>query len=143
VSAPVDPIQRRKSQVIAAVFGINLAFGLFAVMMYAPQATVDAVQPLIVDPRGTPLGIGYQIVMLVLCFVWVGLDSQQLEIRRPWWLNVGILLAALIFIPYYLYKTRIAGRRAQAIGMFFGVMLGGIFSMSVGMSLAIALSAHA
>jgi hypothetical protein len=142
VSSPVDPLQRRKSQVIAAVFGINLAFGIVAVLMYAPQATMDAVQPLIVDPRGTPLGIGYQIVMLVLCFVWVGIDSQQLEIRRPWWLNAGILLAALIFVPYYLYKTRVTGRRAHAIGIFFGVMLGGILAMSVGMSLAIAMSPH-
>jgi hypothetical protein len=141
VNVPVDPLQRRKSQVIAVVFGINLAFGVCAVLMLASQMPGGEMK--VIDPRGTPLGLGYQILMLVLCFAWVGLDSQQLEIRRPWWLNVGILLAAVIFIPYYLYKTRVAGRRARAIMGFFGVMLGGIFAMSIGMSLAIALGSRA
>ena len=143
MNSPVDPLQRRKSQVIAAVFGLNLAFGVLAVLMVAPQAAVDAVQTSVMDPRVSPLGLVYQVIWLTLCFVWLNLDAQQLEIRRPWWLNVGIVLAALVFFPYYLYKTRPAGQRAQAIVSAFGVMLGGIVAMSIGMSMAIAMGARA
>jgi hypothetical protein len=95
------------------------------------------------DPRVSPLGLVYQIVWLTLCFTWLALDGQQLQIRRPWWLNVGIVLAALIFFPYYLYKTRPPGQRAQAIMSAFGVVLGGIFTMSIGMSLAFAMGGRA
>ncbi|MEO7431102.1 MAG: hypothetical protein ABIR62_03620 [Dokdonella sp.] len=143
VTPPGDPLQRRKSQVIAAVFGVNLAFGIIAVLTVAPQAAIDAVQPTVMDPRVSPLGLAYQVVWLTLCFVWLGLDAQQLQIRRPWWLNIGIALAALVFFPYYLYKTRAPGKRAQAIMNSLGVVLGGIVAMSIGMSLAIAMSARA
>lgn len=136
---PVDAIQRRKMQAIAAVFGINLVFGVLLVLLYPDLANPAAAQAAISALRGSGANIGYEIAILVVCFVWLGLDSHQLQIRRPWWLNVGIVLLTSVFVPYYLYKTRPPGRRGQAILGFFGIVFGSLIAMTVGMGLALAL----
>ena len=56
----------------------------------------------------------------------------ELDIRRPLWLNVGIVMAAAIFVPYYLYKTRPAGKRVPAIAGFFGLVLACAFASAIG-----------
>ncbi|CEH51838.1 conserved hypothetical protein [Xanthomonas citri pv. citri] len=39
------------------------------------------------------------------------------------WLNIGMVLAWLVFIPIYLYRARPAGRRLRAMGGFVLVIL--------------------
>ncbi len=136
MNAPLDPLQRHKSQVIATVFGINLIFGVMIATIHPGLADPESAQASISALRGSSLNFGYQIAILIACFLWLGLDSRQLDIRRPWWLNVGIVLLTSVFVPYYLYKTRPAGQRAQAIMTFFGVVLGGAIAMMVGMVIA-------
>jgi hypothetical protein len=140
MSMDAAAIQRRKMQAIAAVFGINLVFGGLLVAFYPGLTDPQGAQAAIAGLRSSGLNIVYEIALLVACFVWLGLDSHQLGIRRPWWLNVGIVLLTSVFVPYYLYKTRPAGQRGQAILSFFGVVFGGIVAMMVGMFLALALS---
>lgn len=138
MNAP-DSLQRYKVQSIAAVFGINLVFGALLVVFYpgltdasTAHATVDAL-------RGSPLNIVYQLATLAACFAWLHFDSRQLDIRRPWWLNVGIVLITSLFVPYYLFKTRPAGQRGQAILSFLGVVFGSVIAMMIGMFLGLAL----
>ncbi len=140
MNGPVDPLQRHKSQVIATVFGINLIFGVLIATMHPGLADPETAQAAMGALRGSALNIGYQIAILVACFMWLGLDSRQLDIRRPWWLNVGIVLLTSAFVPYYLYKTRPAGQRAQAIMTFFGIVLGGAIAMMAGMAVALVFS---
>lgn len=136
-----DPIQRRKTQVLAALIGVNLVFGALLVMLYPGLAHPTTMQPAMEAFRGSPLNLGYQVVTLIVCFMWLGLDSRQLDIRRPWWLNVGVVFLTVVFVSYYLYKTRPPGRRGDAILRFFGIAIGAIGAMMIGMFMA--LSMHA
>ena len=136
---PDEVIQRRKTQAIAAVFGINLVFGVLLVFLYPDLANPAAAQAAIGSLRGSAANIVYEIAVLIVCFIWLGLDSRQLQIRRPWWLNVGIVLLTSVFVPYYLYKTRPPGQRGHAILGFFGIVFGSLIAMTIGMALALAL----
>ncbi|HEY0179572.1 MAG TPA: hypothetical protein VGC30_08055 [Dokdonella sp.] len=139
MNAPTDPLQRRKIRAIAAVFGLNLIFGMLLVTTYPGLAAPDAAPALAEELRASPLNIAHQIAVLLACFAWLQYDSRQLDIRRPWWLNLGIVMLTSVFVPYYLYKTRPQGRRGQAILSFFGVVFGGIVAMMLGMVVALSL----
>ena len=134
-----DALQRWKVQAIAAVFGINLIFGALLVVLYPGLTDAATAQATVEALRGSSLNVLYQLATLVACFAWLHFDSRQLDIRRPWWLNVGIVLITSIFVPYYLYKTRPAGHRGQAILSFLGVVFGSVIAMLIGMFLALAL----
>ena len=134
-----DPLQRRKAQAIAAVFGIHLVFGAVLVMLHPDLASnQESMQQAMASVRSSGISYLYQIAVLVACFVWLGCDSRQLDIRRPWWLNLGVIFLTSVFVPYYLYKTRPAGRRGQAILAFVGILFGSFVAMSAGMFLALA-----
>lgn len=72
------------------------------------------------------------LAMLIIGFRWLTLDSAELDIRRPMWLNIGIVMAAIIFVPYYLYKTRPAGHRLPAIASFFAIVLACAMTSAIG-----------
>lgn len=137
VPAPIDPLQKRKARVISTVFGISLVFGALLVISYPQLADPSATQAIAADLRVNPLNFAYQIATIVLCFWWLNLDSRQLEIRRPWWLNLGVVLLTTVFVAYYLYMTRQPGQRAGALLAFLGVIAGTLFSAAVGMTLAL------
>lgn len=121
-----DPWQRQKATAIAAMLGVSLATGI-VVAAVAPNAA----------ETGMPLGIQVtaNIVLLVLGFRWLHADSSQLDIRRPAWLNVGIVLLAAVFVPYYFYKTRPEGRRLSPILGFFGLVFGCAIASTIGILL--------
>jgi hypothetical protein len=128
-----DPLQKRKMQVIAAAFGVSLLFGAsLAALNPGIFANPDATPATMEAMSGNGLGIAFQFAALLLCFAWLEMDSRQLAIRRPWWLNVGVVLANMIFVPYYLYKTRPAGLRGGAVLAYFGVLCGCMFAMMAG-----------
>jgi len=110
VNQPAPDFARQKQIALITLIGVSLALGI-----------VDAALKL---DNSSGLTVIASIAMLVIGFRWLQLDSAQLDIRRPMWLNVGIVMAAAIFVPYYLYKTRPAGRRLPAIVAFFGIVLG-------------------
>ena len=139
MNATPDPYQRRKTQTIAAAFGIHLMLGAALVSIYPGMADPVAAEATLAQIRSSPINILYQVAALAVCFTWLHFDARQLDIRRPWWLNVGIVLFSSVFVPYYLYKTRPEGRRAPAIFSFFGVVLGCIVAMMAGMVLAFSL----
>lgn len=85
------------------------------------------------------LMLAANISLIVLGFRWLRMDALELDIRRPPWLNVGIILAAAVFVPYYLYKTRLPGMRLPAIGGFFGLVLGCAMAQVIGSAISIAL----
>lgn len=135
-----DPLQRRKTQAIAAVFGINLVFGMLLVALYPDLAiNPENAQQALASLRGSGINLVYEVAILAACFGWLHFDSRQLDIRRPWWLNVGIILLTSVFVPYYLYKTRPSGRRGPAILAFFGIAFGALIAMTIGMFVALAM----
>lgn len=132
-----DSLQRGKLRVIALVLGVNLVFGALLAHVVAGASDPAAMESALTQLRGGGLNLLYQIAVLVLCFAWLHLDSRQLDIRRPWWLNVGIVLALIVFVPYYLYKTRPAGHRGNAILGFFGLLFLCLLALVGGMMLAL------
>lgn len=141
--APIDPLHKRKARVISTLFGISLVFGAAIFIGYPQLADPAAAQAIAADLRVSPLNFAYQIATVVLCFWWLNLDSRQLEIRRPWWLNLGVVLLTTVFVAYYLYMTRQPGQRAGALLAFLGVIAGTFFSAVVGMTLALMFGAGA
>ncbi|MCC8674117.1 hypothetical protein [Xanthomonas vesicatoria] len=69
-------------------------------------------------------------VLLVLIFVWLAADSRRQGFRRPMWINIGMVLAWLVFIPIYLYRSRPVGRRLSAMGGFvLAILASGLLFM--------------
>lgn len=76
----------------------------------------------VVDARETESGIqagGWGILCTVLfsflSFYWYRLDSETHRYRRTPLLNVGIVMLAIVAVPYYLVRSRPAGRRGRAL----------------------------
>ena len=72
------------------------------------------------------------LALLLLGFRWLQVDSAQLDIRRPVWLNFGIILLAAVFVPYYFYKTRPVGARLVPILSFFGLVFACAMASAIG-----------
>jgi hypothetical protein len=141
VSDTVDRLQQYKVQVISAVFGVNLIFGGLLVVYFPSLIEPKTLQEMMVAFEDASFRLayqGYKLVLLVLCFIWLGLDSKQLDIRRPWWLNIGIVLMSEVFVSYYLFKTRPQGRRLSSILRFLGIVFGGAFVAALGSMIATA-----
>lgn len=138
-----DTLQKRKTQVIAAVFGVSLVIGGLLVALHPGVFADPAAMPAAMETiRGSGLNIAYQFGVLLLCFAWLEMDSRQLGIRRPWWLNLGVVFLTSVFVPYYLYKTRPQGQRGSAVLAYFGVLLGSVVAMMAGMFLAASFSGN-
>jgi len=113
------PDYRRQKQIaLTTLIGASLVLGI-----------VDAALQLQSSSGLTFVG---SLAMLIIGFRWLTLDSAELDIRRPMWLNIGIVMAAIIFVPYYLYETRPAGRRLPAIASFFAIVLACALTSAIG-----------
>ena len=113
------PDYRRQKQIaLTTLIGASLVLGI-----------VDAALQLQSSNGLTFVG---SLAMLIIGFRWLTLDSAELDIRRPMWLNIGIVMAAIIFVPYYLYKTRPGGRRLPAIASFFAIVLACALTSAIG-----------
>jgi len=113
------PDYRKQKQIaLTTLLGASLVLGI-----------VDAAFQLQSSSGLTFVG---SLAMLIIGFRWIALDSAELDIRRPMWLNIGIVMAAIVFVPYYLYKTRPAGRRLPAIASFFAIVLACAMTSAIG-----------
>lgn len=132
----IAPLQRRKTQVIAAALGTHVVLGGLLLSLYPGMIAPETMPAALEAMQARGINLLFEAIALGFCFAWLTLDSQQLQIRRPWWLNLGVIFFKAIFIPYYLYKTRPADRRGAAILAFFGLYFGAIFAMTFGAVLA-------
>lgn len=123
MNAPADPIRQRKNAALIALLGVSLLFGILD-SVFGARSGDQAAQ--------TTLMFASNISVLLIGFRWLHLDALQLDIRRPNWLNVAIILMAAVFVPYYFYKTRPAGLRAAAIGRFFLLVFACMCASAVG-----------
>jgi hypothetical protein len=113
------PDYRKQKQIaLTTLIGASLVLGI-----------VDAALQLQSSSGLTFVG---SLAMLIIGFRWLTLDSAELDIKRPMWLNIGIVMAAIVFVPYYLYKTRPAGRRLPAIASFFAIVLACAMTSAIG-----------
>jgi len=129
VTSPAPDYRRQKQLVLTTLVGASLVLGILTAALHLDRAN-----------GFTLLG---SLAILVIGFRWLTLDSAELDIRRPMWLNIGIVMAAAIFVPYYLYKTRKPGKRVPAIALFFGLVLACAFASALGESMMLYFSGNA
>ena len=136
-----EPVQSLKTRIVAAGLGTHVVLGGIMLGLFPGMMTSETFQATLETIQGTGINLLFELIALAFCFAWLTLDARQLQIRRPWWLNVGIVVFKAIFIPYYLYKTRAPGQRGAAILAYFGLYFGAIIAMSVGAIIALQLGA--
>lgn len=134
MNTPAPDFRARKQATLIAMVGASVALGIADVAIGVQTA----------DPQ---IRLGFtligNVVLLLIGFHWLRLDAAELDIRRPTWLNIGIAALAAVFVPYYLYKTRPEGRRAQAIFGFIGLVVACMFASALGAMLMAGLSGTA
>jgi hypothetical protein len=131
VNEPAPNFQRQKHAALSALMGVAFVFGVVEAALSPAPGVYD---------NTYPLQLLNSVIMFVIGFYWLHFDARELDIRRPTWLNIGIVLFAIVFVPYYLYKTRPAGRRAQAIWSFFGLLLASVMLSTIGVVIMTAVS---
>ena len=122
---------RQKQATLVALLGASVVLGIVEVALGLPMQ--NSQERLLFTFVGN-------LALLVLGFRWLKLDARELDIRRPMWLNVGIVLLAAVFVPYYLFKTRPPERRLVAIASFFGLVIACMLASAFGAVLMAALS---
>jgi hypothetical protein len=50
-----------------------------------------------------------------LSFCWYRLDSEACQYRRTRWLSIGVVMLAIVAVPYYLVRSRPAGQKGRAL----------------------------
>jgi hypothetical protein len=143
MNVAVDPLQRRKQRAIISAYGVSLVCGAWIAMKFPGLTDPDTLAATMDALRAHWINWVYQLAILFACFTWLQADSQQLDIRRPWWLNIGIVLVTSVFVPYYLFKTRPAGKRLQPILMYFAILFSSAFVMVLGLVIGMSVSAPA
>lgn len=123
MNAPVSDMRRQKQVTLIALIGVSIALGILDVALALPLTD---------NPGRLAFTLGGNIALLLIGFRWLQIDARELDIRRPQWLNVAIVLLAAIFVPYYLYKTRPANHRLPAIAGFFGLIFACMMGTAIG-----------
>ena len=83
---------------------------------------------------GTALAI--TLLGSFLIFWWYRLDSTARQYRRSALLNVGVLGLAVAAVPYYVVRSRPAGRRLKALGALASYVL--LLALATGLGMAAA-----
>lgn len=94
----------------------------------------------VVDTRyeavGTPpigWSLGLALAFSFLVFAWYRYDSDEEGYRRSLWLNMGVLVASPLAVPYYLLRSRPEGRRLHAILRLAGFAVLMVLATAAGM----------
>ena len=76
-------------------------------------------------------------------FVWFCRDSDAHHYRRSRWRNVGFIFFGLLFIPYYMVRSRAPGQKWRALRRLAGycfllllAAIGGVLLISLMMALS-------
>lgn len=119
-----DQYREGKQAALIGLLGAAFVLGAVDVWLFGPPGPLEGGRLL--------AAVVGNAALLLIGFRWLYWDALQLDIRRPGWLNVGIILAAIGFVPYYFYKTRPEGRRGMAILGFLGVVIAVSIAMNFG-----------
>ncbi|MEO7326021.1 MAG: hypothetical protein ABIW82_14450 [Dokdonella sp.] len=123
MNSPLPDMRRQKRATLIALIGVSFLLGIVDVALGFPATE---------SPGRLAFTLGGNLALLFIGFRWLQLDARELDIRRPNWLNAGIILLAAVFVPYYLYKTRPMHRRLPAIAGFFGLVFACMIGTAIG-----------
>lgn len=69
------------------------------------------------------LNLGISVLYSFMGFLWYRADSNGRGWVRSPWMNIAIILLAVVAIPYYLVRSRPAGQRLSAVMKFLGCLV--------------------
>ena len=84
------------------------------------------------DAQVSAAELGFVLVGAFLIFAWYHADARQRGYRRPKWLDVGVILLAIVAMPYYFFRTRGFARGLLAITLGVLVVIGTSIATGVG-----------
>jgi len=120
-----EAIQRRKKSALIALLGCSFAIGIVLAGTYPHIHSRE--QQFLIQIAGN-------VLLLGIGFWWLRLDSIEHGVRRSPLLDAGIVLAALIFVPYYFFHTRPQGQRARPVLGFFALLVASVLCSVAGMT---------
>lgn len=68
--------------------------------------------------------VAYGVFGAFLIFAWYRIDARQHGYRRSIWLNIGVILLAIVAMPYYFFRTRGLKRGLVSTGLALLLMAG-------------------
>jgi hypothetical protein len=101
----------RSRTVLSVYILLSIAFGIYEAVLFSVDYEVTE-----------QLQVVWEVVALLLVIFWVELDSREhKEIYRPFEFGFLLLIFWIVYLPYYLYRTRRA---------FAGLWLVGLIGLS-------------
>jgi hypothetical protein len=93
--------------------------------------------------RGAAHALGpiMQLLISYSAFVWYCRDSDACRFPRTLWRNVCFNFLAILFVPWYLLRTRPRGQRLGALFKFGGFLLLMLVAAMIGLALGAAAAA--
>jgi phosphatidylglycerophosphate synthase len=67
-----------------------------------------------------------------LSFLWYRIDSDERNYTRSRWLNIAMIVLAIVAMPYYLLRSRPKGQRMRALLKCLGFAVLMVVSTAVG-----------
>ncbi len=102
-----------KKILLSSVFALTFLFGASDVFLEDAPPKINQIV----------LWISIVIVSLLI-FAWVHVDAKQRHLKKPKWLNMGILALSIVFVPIYLFRSRPKGERLKALVGYVLALLG-------------------
>jgi hypothetical protein len=87
--------------------------------------------------------VGWAITLasVVVVYLWYRHDSRERRYLGSVVLGGGVVIASVIAVPVYLYRSRAAGQRAKSILTFFGLLILSIVVSGVAAAVAAGVAA--
>jgi hypothetical protein len=93
----------RSSRVLLFMLGLSVIYGGFIGFYEVVHREV---------PK--PVDFIYTIGFVALTYVWYYLDSAERKFLRTRGLGAAVILASIVAVPYYLYRSREPGQKLKA-----------------------------
>ncbi|MFC5577101.1 hypothetical protein ACFPOA_03610 [Lysobacter niabensis] len=76
------------------------------------------------DAQLSVADLAYGIFGTFLIFAWYHVDARQCGYRRSIWLNIGVILLAIVAMPYYFFRTRGLKGGLLSTGLALALLVG-------------------
>lgn len=110
--AALDPYRQPARRALWALIALTAAIGISSAIADTRQADEPPLWTLAYN-----LGFG------ALTFAWVHFDSLRRGYRPPLLLKIGVVLLAIVALPWYLIVSRRRGERVVALARLAGFFL--------------------
>lgn len=84
------------------------------------------------DAQLSGADVAFAVLGTFLIFAWYRIDARQRGYRRTAWLDIGVILLAVVAMPYYFFRTRGFKGGLASTGLGLLLMIGTSVLSSLG-----------